>query len=364
MSVLGPGLFAVPSELRLLLVSSAVSRRRCTAFGFGPRLSPAAHRVLDSGSLSIPWGGRRHAATVDETGDPVRGAGRGRESKDFQGSLWARFVRESYSRLGDWVYPSKADICNCGADFGYQLPRVDLLLREGMEPDSKDWRMQMYGATLYWHCATHFGALAKDVDVDMLRGKDVLEVACMRGGGARWLAEVVGTRTYLATDNVEQHIERAQKAHKPWPGLRYELADATSLSGSYAAESFDFVLCIQASLKVGTASRFIRSVVPVLRPGGRVIICDAFLRDQLKEILDAADAEGLTVEVCADMSRAVHAVGLCTISKGLSYLRLLLRKPAAEQVAGGPDGDITDAGSDNKGSAADVPGAAAPPASA
>ena len=47
----------------------------------------------------------------------------------------------------------------------------------------------------------------QEADPELLRGKDVLEVGCMRGGGARYLMEAAEPRRLLAVDNVQEHIE-------------------------------------------------------------------------------------------------------------------------------------------------------------
>merc|ERR1711879_295185 len=187
------------------------------------------------------------------------------------------------------------------------LPRPELLMREGIEHGSYEWRMQLYGAALYWHLAITPGSKANEADPDLIRGKDVLEVACMRGGGARYLTEVGGPRTYVATDNLSEHIERGKKLHADAtaPGLRFEVADALSLHEVYPAESFDVVLCIQAAANFSAIRIFLESAKYVLRPGGRVIFCDSVNR-QASETWQAAlyDAR-LVVDAWTDLSRAV-----------------------------------------------------------
>lgn len=241
-------------------------------------------------------------------------------------SLWNRFVHWSYSKIGHHIYPSKADICNCGVDLQIQLPRPELVLRDGIESGSVEWRMQLYGAALYWHAATRPREKMREADLDMFRGKDVLEVACMRGGGARYLAEVLEPRSYVATDNVQEHIDICSR-HPPRDNLRYELVDAMALSHHFQAASFDVVMCVQAVSSFGDIARFIRESSQLLRPGGRLIICEALVRDKFKTILDTVEEEKLSLDVCSDLSRAVHAVGLCRVTTGLSYLHLVARKP-------------------------------------
>jgi len=247
-------------------------------------------------------------------------------------SLWTRFVHWSYSKLGHHIYPPKADICNCGVDLQIQLPQPELVLRDGIERGSAEWRMQLYGAALYWHAATTPREKMRKPDLDMLRGKDVLEVACMRGGGARYLTEVAGVNSYVATDNVQEHLDACSRL-APHPNLRFEHADALALSHHFAPASFDAVICVQAVASFADIPRFVREASRVLRPGGRLIICEALVRDKFKFILDTVAEESMTLHVCADVSRAVHAVGLCKVPAGISYLHICAQKPAEASEA-------------------------------
>eukprot|EP00927_Polykrikos_kofoidii_P005064 TRINITY_DN12016_c0_g1_i2.p1 TRINITY_DN12016_c0_g1~~TRINITY_DN12016_c0_g1_i2.p1 ORF type:complete len:329 (-),score=35.65 TRINITY_DN12016_c0_g1_i2:22-945(-) len=238
--------------------------------------------------------------------------------------LWNRFVRWSYRQLSAKLYPPKADICNCGVDLGIVLPRAELVSRTDIEPGSKEWRMQMFGAALYLHVA---GATARDGDSSMLCGKDVLEVACMRGGGARYLAEVTRPRTYVASDNIDVHIDRCRVLpHDHLPHLRFEVADAEALPNVYAPESFDVILCIQAVTIFRDIPGFVHGASRVLRQGGRLLIADAFTSSKMAMLQACMQEAGLIIEVNEDISKAVHAVGLCPIGVGISYLRVVARK--------------------------------------
>lgn len=241
-------------------------------------------------------------------------------------SWLSRIVGWITNSFGSKLYPDKVDICNCGVNFGLQLPRIELIEREGLSKDSQAWRMQMYGAATYYHLATMPSKKVADRDVDMLRGKDVLEVACTRGGGARYLAQVLGPRRYVATDAAQSFIDTCRSSHPPLDNLEFEVADAVDLTAKFPENSFDYVLVVQASAEFGDIPGFVRSVNRVLRPGGRLLMCDPFIRDELKKLLDTFAETGMTHEVEDDISRAVHAVGLCTVPAGVGYLHIIARK--------------------------------------
>uniref|UniRef100_A0A7S0F914 Methyltransferase domain-containing protein n=1 Tax=Pyrodinium bahamense TaxID=73915 RepID=A0A7S0F914_9DINO len=305
-------------------------------------------RLANSGTVARCDGGLRCARPVAVPSCQVASCGlpplvRGRSSgpavaqeepallgpESGSSGTWSRFVQWSYRTFGRWLFPQRADICNCGADFGAPIPQSELVIREGMQHGSKEWRMQLFGAALYWHVATLPGEKMIEANPEMFRGADVLEVACMRGGGARYLTEMMGPRRYLATDSVQEHVDECRQLHKDVPGLEFERLDAMELAERLPKECFDYVICIQAASSFSDLQRFVHGVGHVLRPGGRLLLCDGLTRPKLEIILETMHQTGLEQDACSDMSRAVHAVGLCRIPPSLSYLRLVARKAAA-----------------------------------
>lgn len=241
------------------------------------------------------------------------------------GGPWNRFVQWSYRRGGEYVFDKEPDICNSGFELCAPLPCHDVVDLTNIDHGTRAWRMQIFGAAFYWHLATTpYTGKAKDHNPDMMRGKDVLEVACMRGGGARYLMEAAGPRSYIATDAVE-HSRWTSKACPP--GLSFQCVDAHQLPTSFSAESFDFILCIQAVGCFGNLAPFMHGVAHVLRPGGKLLMADAVSRDQLKEIMTVTGNAGLHLDFIGDIGRNVHSVGLSTVPRGLSYLRFVVSKP-------------------------------------
>lgn len=234
------------------------------------------------------------------------------------------------------LYPLSIDICNSGGRFGMPIPRPELALRPGFVKGSWEWHMHMYGAALYWHLAITPGEPVHEIDIDRLRGKSLLELACMRGGGSRYLAEVAGTSEYVATDESQENIEFCRELHPPFTSLRFERAENTGLAEQYEADSFDFVLCVEAASDFKNKTCFMKGVQHVLRPGGCVLLCDAFTIPSLRETLDCMKSAGLTQEVCVDIGKWVRATGLSPVDIAESnsgfgvapavYMRIIGRK--------------------------------------
>ena len=227
------------------------------------------------------------------------------------------------------LYPPHLDICNSGGKFGVAIPKPELVLRKGFPKGSWEWNMHMYGAALYWQLATATGDSMSDTDSELLRGKRILEVSCMRGGGARYLAEVTGAGKYVAVDEREENIETC-KSHDPWPSLSYERLSVRDFSTRFAAGDFDVLLCVEAGADFEKVE-FAEQAEHVLSSGGLLLMCDVFMKDQVRELLSNLEHH-FEVLVCQDIGKWIRPTGLCPIDIGetdgvapCTYLRIVAR---------------------------------------
>lgn len=104
-----------------------------------------------------------------------------------------------------------------------------------------------------------------------LRGRDVLEVGCGRGGGAAYVARRFGPRSLTGLDFSDRAIRFCAARHRA-PGVRFVPGDAERLP--FASASFDLALNIESSHCYPSTERFAREVYRVLRPGGRLLYAD------------------------------------------------------------------------------------------
>lgn len=106
---------------------------------------------------------------------------------------------------------------------------------------------------------------------DALRGKDVLEVGCGRGGGASYLARYLSPRRMVGVDLGRTNIATCRRAHSS-PNLEFLQGDAQALP--LPDSSVDVVVNVESSHAYPSFDRFLAEVARVLRPGGWLLLAD------------------------------------------------------------------------------------------
>lgn len=141
-----------------------------------------------------------------------------------------------------------------------------------------------------------------------LRGLDVLEIGCGRGGGCSFIKRYLQPRSVVGVDLSERAI-RLCRRHHVGPGLRFLRGDAESLP--FEDGTFDVVLNVESSHCYGSVPRFLSEVLRVLRPGGYFLFADlraiggtSILRKELQaSTMTVLDEEAMTPGVLAALDR-------------------------------------------------------------
>ncbi len=108
-------------------------------------------------------------------------------------------------------------------------------------------------------------------------GDKVLDAGCGIGGSSIWMAKQHGnpvtgiTISAKQADYARQHARRHGVAER----VNFEVADFCQTP--FAAESFDAVWALESSCHALNKADFLREVWRVLKPGGRLVVCDGFL---------------------------------------------------------------------------------------
>ena len=134
-----------------------------------------------------------------------------------------------------------------------------------------------------------------------LRGNDVLEIGCGRGGGASFVMRYLEPSSMTALDFAPSAIRFCRRRHR-LEGLTFLEGNAESLP--FPANSFDAAVNVESSHTYPFFDRFLQEVARVLRPGGHFLFADmrpndkvAALRDELARALAIVEEENITANV-------------------------------------------------------------------
>ena len=104
-----------------------------------------------------------------------------------------------------------------------------------------------------------------------LGGRDVLEVSCGRGGGARFVAQYLGPRRLVGLDLTESAVAFCARHHRR-EGVNFVCGNAQRLP--FPDGAFDAVLNVEASHCYPDVTRFFAEARRVLRSSGYLLYAD------------------------------------------------------------------------------------------
>ncbi|RKX76969.1 MAG: class I SAM-dependent methyltransferase [Spirochaetes bacterium] len=129
-----------------------------------------------------------------------------------------------------------------------------------------------------------------------LKGRDVLEVGCGRGGGASYIMGYFAPNLYVGLDQSKSGTAFCNRYFK-MSGLSFVRGYAENLP--FKEGSFDCVINIESSRCYGDMNAFLSGVWKVLRPGGNFLLADLRTgegKEELKAQLQAAGFKTLKEE--------------------------------------------------------------------
>lgn len=125
-----------------------------------------------------------------------------------------------------------------------------------------------YCIQLYHHVASSIN----------LKGKDLLEVGCGRGGGSSYIVRYFKPSSMTGVDFSGKSIEFCKKFYSV-KGLSFYVGDAESLP--FEDNKFDAVINIESSHCYGNMNQFLREVFRVIRPDGHFLFADLRKKDEI-----------------------------------------------------------------------------------
>jgi len=164
------------------------------------------------------------------------------------------------------------------------------------------WIPPGHTSDLPWTLERCQAALYSRVVAISLRGKDVLEVGCGRGGGAWWIWRHCAPRSLVGLDLSIAALQFCARNYRA-RGLHFLQAAAGSLP--FAARSFDALVNVESSHAYPSLENFISEAARVLRPDGVFLFADFRKRSELDLLRRQLALPGLRLEQEEDLTEGV-----------------------------------------------------------
>lgn len=155
-----------------------------------------------------------------------------------------------------------------------------------------------------------------------LRGKDVLEVGCGRGGGAAFILGHFGPRSVTGVDYVEDAVSYCNARHL-LDGLSFKRGDAEDLP--FPDASFDAVVNVESSHCYPAVDRFLGEVVRVLRGGGHLLLADLRPRREMDRFREQIARAGLSI--VEEESITPNVLKALELTSGVRFTQIQSRAP-------------------------------------
>ena len=125
------------------------------------------------------------------------------------------------------------------------------------------------------YCIQLYQHLTRGVD---LKGREVLEIACGRGGGASFIARYLKPASLTGIDIAGKAIDFCNRHHDT-AGLTFARGEAEALD--FGRDSFDVVINVESSHYYRSMPCFLAEVRRVLKPGGMFLFADFRKREEM-----------------------------------------------------------------------------------
>lgn len=175
---------------------------------------------------------------------------------------------------------------------------------------------------------------------DAVKGKDVLEVGCGRGGGSSFISRCMGPRSVCGVDISPQAVRFCRRMH-PHAKLSFRVGDSENLP--FADGSFDAVVNVESSHCYPSMDRFLAEVKRVLRPGGKFFLADLRDDDQLDSFHESLASSGMMIESLKDISPNVIEAMRVDSGRRVAFFTRTLPRPLVRyfrEFAGDGDSEI------------------------
>jgi ubiquinone/menaquinone biosynthesis C-methylase UbiE len=144
----------------------------------------------------------------------------------------------------------------------------------------KEDEKNRYPIQLYHHIANSI----------KLKGLDVLEVGCGRGGGASYIVRYLSPKSVKGIDICRRAIDFC-KEHYSLEKLSFSPGNALRLP--YKDNNLDVVINVESSHRYPSMDKFLSEVYRVLKPGGYFLFADLRYKETIKSLKKQLKKSGL-----------------------------------------------------------------------
>jgi len=125
-----------------------------------------------------------------------------------------------------------------------------------------------------------------------IKGKDIVEVGCGRGGGLNYITKSFSPKTSLGVDLDKKAIAFCNRQYKQ-PGLSFIQSNAQNLK--LEDNSCDVVINVESSHRYPDMNAFLNEVKRILRPNGYFLFTDFRFDTQIEDFYKNMSQSGFKV---------------------------------------------------------------------